>query len=38
MATLVMVPPQSAKTRAWAERLRQAVPQLTVVTAETEGG
>ena len=32
-----MLPPQSAKTRAWAERLKAAVPALTVVVAETEG-
>src|SRR2546425_10374901 len=36
MPTLLMLPPQSAKTRAWAERLKAAVPQLTVVVAETE--
>ena len=35
-STLVMLPPQSEKTRAWAQRLRQAVPKLTVVVAETE--
>ncbi|MBM3219692.1 MAG: D-2-hydroxyacid dehydrogenase [Candidatus Rokubacteria bacterium] len=36
MPTLLMLPPQSAKTREWAERLTQAVPQLTIVVAETE--
>ncbi len=34
--TLVMLPPQSPKTHAWAERLKQAVPALSVVVAETE--
>ena len=36
MPTLVMLPPQSDKTRAWADRLKQAVPQLTVVVSERE--
>src|SRR6266581_3211420 len=36
MPTLLMLPPQSAKTRAWAERLKQAVPEITVVIAENE--
>src|SRR5436190_8578192 len=36
MLTLLMLPPQSAKTRAWAERLKQAVPEITVVIAENE--
>jgi phosphoglycerate dehydrogenase-like enzyme len=31
-----MLPPQSEKTRTWADRLKQAVPQLTVVVAENE--
>ena len=31
-----MLPPQSEKTRAWADRLKQAVPQLSIVVAETE--
>jgi len=31
-----MLPPQSAKTRAWAVRVKEAVPGLTVVVAETE--
>jgi len=34
--TLVMLPPQSAKTRAWATRLKDAVPALSIVVAETE--
>jgi phosphoglycerate dehydrogenase-like enzyme len=34
--TLVMLPPQSAKTRAWASRLKEAVPALTVVVAESD--
>ena len=34
--TLVMLPPQSAKTRAWAARLTEAVPALSIVVAETE--
>ena len=34
--TLLMLPPQSATTRAWAERVRTALPDLTVVVAETE--
>jgi phosphoglycerate dehydrogenase-like enzyme len=37
MPTLLMLPPQSEKTRAWAERLKHAVPELTVVVAETDG-
>jgi len=36
MPTLLMLPPQSEKTRAWAARLRQAVPSLTVEIAETD--
>jgi phosphoglycerate dehydrogenase-like enzyme len=35
-STLLMLPPQSEKTRTWADRLKQAVPQLTVVVAENE--
>jgi phosphoglycerate dehydrogenase-like enzyme len=31
-----MLPPQSEKTRAWAERLRVAVPEVTVVVAGSE--
>jgi hypothetical protein len=34
--TLLMLPPQTPKTRAWASRLHEAVPALTVVVAETE--
>jgi phosphoglycerate dehydrogenase-like enzyme len=36
-ATLLMLPPQSAKTRAWAARLAEALPALSVVVAETDG-
>jgi phosphoglycerate dehydrogenase-like enzyme len=35
MPTLVMLPPQTPVTRAWAARLAGAVPQLTVVVAES---
>jgi len=34
--TLVMLPPQTSTTRAWATRLAAALPQLAVVVAETE--
>src|SRR5919106_1267255 len=34
--TLLMLPPQSDKTREWAARLATAVPALSVVVAETE--
>jgi phosphoglycerate dehydrogenase-like enzyme len=34
--TLLMLPPQSDKTREWSKRLKQAVPDLTVVVAETD--
>ena len=34
--TLLMLPPQSDKTRAWATRLKEAVPGLNVVVAGTE--
>src|SRR5947209_10714512 len=34
--TLLMLPPQSDKTRAWSKRLQEAVPSLTVVVAESE--
>src|SRR5438094_1259271 len=34
--TLLMLPPQSDKTRAWSKRLQEAAPSLTVVVAETE--
>ena len=34
MATIVMLPPQTATTRAWAARLKEAVPELSVVVAE----
>lgn len=34
--TLVMLPPQTGTTRAWAARLAAAVPALDVVVAETE--
>jgi phosphoglycerate dehydrogenase-like enzyme len=36
MPTLVMLPPQTATTRAWAARVAEAVPALEVVVAETE--
>src|SRR5213595_3611643 len=32
--TLVMLPPQSAKTREWASRLSTAVPELRIVVAD----
>jgi phosphoglycerate dehydrogenase-like enzyme len=35
-ATLLMLPPQTATTRAWAARLGAAVPELTIVVAESE--
>jgi phosphoglycerate dehydrogenase-like enzyme len=34
MATIVMLPPQTATTKAWAARLKEAVPELSVVVAE----
>jgi phosphoglycerate dehydrogenase-like enzyme len=34
--TLLMLPPQTPRTRAWAERLREAVPGLIVLVADTE--
>jgi phosphoglycerate dehydrogenase-like enzyme len=34
--TLLMLPPQTATTRAWAERVRTALPDLSVVVAETD--
>src|SRR5262245_3763435 len=34
MATIVMLPPQTATTRSWAARLAEAVPQLSVVVTE----
>ncbi len=36
MPTLLMLPPQSDKTRAWAERLKAAVPAMTILVAENE--
>jgi phosphoglycerate dehydrogenase-like enzyme len=36
MPTLLMLPPQSDKTRAWAGRLTAALPALEVIVAETE--
>jgi phosphoglycerate dehydrogenase-like enzyme len=36
MSTLVMLPPQTATTRAWAARVAAAVPALDVVVAEGE--
>jgi phosphoglycerate dehydrogenase-like enzyme len=36
--TLLMLPPQTPTTRAWASRLAAELPQLTVVLAETETG
>jgi hypothetical protein len=35
--TLLMLPPQTATTRAWAARLGTAVPELSIVVAEDEG-
>ena len=37
MTTLLMLPPQSDKTRAWAARMATALPGLDVVVAETDG-
>jgi len=34
--TLLMLPPQTATTHGWAERVANALPQLTVVVAENE--
>ena len=34
--TLLMLPPQTTTTRAWATRLAGALPQIAVVVAETE--
>ena len=34
--TLLMLPPQTPTTRAWAERVATALPQLSVVVAETD--
>jgi phosphoglycerate dehydrogenase-like enzyme len=34
MPKIVMLPPQTATTRAWAARLKEAVPELSVVVAE----
>src|SRR5262249_2990456 len=34
--TLLMLPPQSARTREWASRLRAALPELSIVVAENE--
>src|SRR6266850_7947520 len=36
MATLLMLPPQTATTREWAARVATALPELTVVIAEDE--
>jgi hypothetical protein len=35
MTTLLMLPPQNTTTRGWASRLASALPQLSVVVAET---
>jgi phosphoglycerate dehydrogenase-like enzyme len=35
MPTLLMLPPQTATTRAWAARVATALPELTVIVAET---
>jgi phosphoglycerate dehydrogenase-like enzyme len=35
MATLLMLPPQTPTTRAWAARVAGALPELTVIVAET---
>jgi phosphoglycerate dehydrogenase-like enzyme len=37
MPTLLMLPPQTPTTRAWATRVAGALPDLTVIVAETEG-
>ncbi len=34
--TLVMLPPQTPTTRAWASRLAEALPELSIVVAENE--
>src|SRR2546426_8497854 len=34
--TLLMLPPQTATTREWASRLKAALPELSVVVAETD--
>ncbi len=34
--TLLMLPPQTPMTRAWATRLAGALPELSIVVAETE--
>src|SRR4030095_225572 len=36
MTTLLMLPPQNMTTRGWASRLASALPQLSVVVAETD--
>src|SRR6185436_19534444 len=36
MTTFLMLPPQTPTTRGWASRLASALPQLSVVVAETE--
>ncbi len=36
MATLLMLPPQSDKTRAWAARVAAALPALDIIVAETD--
>ena len=36
MTTFLMLPPQTPTTRGWASRLGSALPQLSVVVAETE--
>ena len=36
MPTIVMLPPQSPTTRAWAARLIESMPELSVVVAESE--
>ncbi|HEX9371876.1 MAG TPA: NAD(P)-dependent oxidoreductase, partial [Roseiflexaceae bacterium] len=36
MLKLIMMPPQSAETRQWAERLRDALPDYQIVVPETE--
>src|SRR5215510_5938818 len=37
MTTLVMLPPQSENTRAWAKRLAAEVPEISIVVAEDVG-
>lgn len=36
MFKMIMMPPQSAQTRQWAERLREALPDYQIVAPETD--